>query len=84
MKLVVVDRHEIFCEGLCNILKTVPDVKLKSICGLVPNSIELITRYEPDIIIVDPTTFEDADLISVLQKAVPEAYIIVLTSASDA
>lgn len=79
MKLVVVDRNEIFCDGLCNILKTVPDVKLKSICGLVPNSIELIRRYEPDIIIVDPTTFESTDLISVLQKAVPGAHIIVLT-----
>lgn len=79
MKLVVVDKHEIFCDGLCDVLKNMPDVKLKSICGMVPNSIELITRYEPDIAIIDPATFESADLISIIQKAVPGAHIIVLT-----
>jgi two-component system nitrate/nitrite response regulator NarL len=79
MKVIVVDRHQLFCDGLCRVLENMPKIELESACGTFPNIIEWVIQRKADILFVDPSIFESTDAISRIKQAIPRVRIIILT-----
>jgi len=85
-RLVIVDDHALFREGLASILKPEPDIEIAGLAGSVQEAVETVRKVKPDIVLMDfslpdGTGVEASRL--VLQEH-PQCKIIFLTmSASD-
>ena len=53
MKIVIVDDHVLFREGLASILRVEPDIQVVGLAGSVQETIDLIKTVESDIILMD-------------------------------
>ena len=79
MNLLIIDCHEVFCQGLVKLLQPESHINILSMCGIVSEPVAAIREHKPDIILIDPKLYESIDIISRIQQVVPEARIIVLT-----
>jgi two-component system NarL family response regulator len=53
MKIVIVDDHILFREGLAAIIRSEPDIEIVGQAGTVQESIELARELKPDMILMD-------------------------------
>lgn len=53
MKIVIVDDHVLFREGLASILSVEADIQVVGMAGSVQETIELLKTVEPEIILMD-------------------------------
>lgn len=53
MKLLIVDDHALFREGLASIIRSEPDIEIVGLAGTVREAVELTSRVRPDIILMD-------------------------------
>ncbi len=53
MKLILVDDHVLFREGLAAIIRSEPDIEIAGLAGSVHEAIELARRVKPDVILMD-------------------------------
>jgi two-component system, NarL family, nitrate/nitrite response regulator NarL len=53
MKIILVDDHVLFREGLVSLLKTQPDIQVVGEAGTVQEAIALVNRQQPDIVLMD-------------------------------
>lgn len=53
MKLILVDDHVLFREGLAAIIRSEPDIEIAGLAGSVQEAIELARRVKPDVILMD-------------------------------
>ncbi len=53
MKIVIVDDHVLFREGLASILRGEADIQVVGMAGSVQETIDLIKTVEPEIILMD-------------------------------
>ena len=53
IKLVIVDDHALFREGLASIIQVEPDIEVSGMAGTVQEAIEVVHRLKPDIVLMD-------------------------------
>ena len=85
MKLLLVDKREIFREGLSCLLASQPDIEVVVACGSGTEAIEKVSRLQPDVIILD-TEIEDGspDVVCRIRKSLPNsAQILMLTHSEE-
>lgn len=55
MKMLIVDDHVLFREGLASIIRAEPDMEIAGLAGTVRDAVEMAGRIKPDIILMDFT-----------------------------
>ncbi len=53
MKIVIVDDHNLFREGLAAILRQEADIEVVGLVGTVQDAVESVLRLKPDIVLMD-------------------------------
>lgn len=85
MKLIIVDDHILFREGLAAIIQKEPDIDVVGLVGSVQETVDLVQRVKPDVVLMDfnlpDGTGADATL-KVIQEH-PECKIIFLTMSDN-
>lgn len=81
IKIMVVDDHTIFREGLISLLKQQPDFEVVGEAGLVKEAIEKAVSIRPDLILMDIGLPDGSGLDATRQisRLAPEICIVILT-----
>ncbi len=85
IRLVVIDDHEIFLQGVVRLLNEEPDMTVAASATTVEAGIAAVRAYLPDIVVVD-YILPDGDGASaarVIASAWPQIRVIMLTGAGD-
>ncbi|GIJ79428.1 DNA-binding response regulator, NarL/FixJ family, contains REC and HTH domains [Micromonospora phaseoli] len=86
IRVVLVDDHTLFREGLKEVLGTASDIEIVGAGGSGPEAVELTAEHEPDVLLLDvemPGAGVTATIRQVLGQR-PDTQIIVLTMHDDA
>jgi len=85
MKIIIVDDHVLFREGLASIIRQEPDIEVVDLVGSVKEAIESITRLKPDIVLMDFNLPDGtgADATSRIIQETPDCKIIFLTMSDQ-
>jgi len=86
IRLVIVDDHALFREGLASILRLEPDIEVSGLANSVREAVEVVGRLKPDIILMDFALSDGtgADATRMVLREHPDCKIIFLTmSESD-
>ncbi|MFY0608023.1 MAG: response regulator transcription factor [Cyclobacteriaceae bacterium] len=85
IKLLLVDDHELFLEGIVSLLEDVEGLEIVGRGGDGLEAIELIAETSPDIILADLNmpNMNGTELVKHVKKHNPEIKIIVLTMHDD-
>jgi len=81
MKIILVDDHVLFREGLAAIIRSEPDIEIAGLAGSVHEAIELARRVKPDVILMDHGMPDGTgvDATRVIMKDQPQCKIVFLT-----
>ncbi len=81
MKVLIVDDHILFREGLAGLLRSQADMQVVGECGSVQEAIETVQAVEPDVILMDFSLPDGTglDATRAIINIMPEAQIIFLT-----
>lgn len=85
IKLVIVDDHTLFREGLASIIQSEPDIEIVGMAGSVLESLEVVRRTKPDLILMDYTLPDGtgADATQMILDEFPDSIIIFLTVSEN-
>jgi len=86
IKLVLVDDHALFLEGLASILRLDPEIEITGMAGSVEEAVEVVQNIKPEIVLMDFTLPDGtgADATRRILEKHPECKIVFLTmSESD-
>lgn len=85
MKIVIVDDHVLFREGLAAIVRSEPDIEVIGQAGSVQEAIELMQGSKPDIILMDFGLPDGtgADATRAILREHPECKIVFLTMSEE-
>ena len=81
IRIVVVDDHILFREGLVSIIRSEPDVEIVGQAGTVKEAVEIVASLAPDIVLMDFALPDGTgvDATREIVKKNPECKIIFLT-----
>lgn len=81
MRLLLIDDHIIFREGLASIIRSEPDIEIVGLAGTVREAVEMAVGLNPDIILMDFSLPDGtgADATRLILAAHPNARIVFLT-----
>lgn len=81
MRVLIVDDHILFREGLAGLLRSQPDMEVIGECGTVQEAIETALQLKPHVILMDFSLPDGTglDATRALLPALPETQIIFLT-----
>ena len=82
LRIMVVDEHHLFREGLAHVLAGAPDIEVVASVGDPAAALTQATGYQPDAIIIDPWTPQmgGVDTVVRLHAACPAASLLILTA----
>jgi len=85
MRLLIVDDHVLFREGLASIIRAEPDIEITGLAGTVRDAVEMAGRLKPDIILMDFSLPDGtgADATSQILNAHSSCGIIFLTMSEE-
>lgn len=85
IRLVIVDDHALFREGLASIIRLEPDIEVSGLAGSVQEAVELVQELKPDIVLMDFTLPDGtgADATRMVLKDYPDCKIIFLTMSEE-
>ena len=86
IKLVIVDDHALFREGLASIIQVEPDFEVSGLAGSVQEAVEAVRTLRPDIVLMDFSLPDGngAEATRIVLNEHPDCKIIFLTmSESD-
>ncbi len=85
MKILVVDDHILFCEGLLGLLGRQPDIQVVGEAGSVKQAVEQARRLNPEVILMDYSMPDGTglDAARMILAERPETQIILLTMHDD-
>ena len=85
IRLVIVDDHALFREGLASIIQVEPDIEVSGLAGTVQESVEVVRTLNPDIVLMDFTLPDGtgAEATRLLLKEHPDCKIIFLTMSEE-
>lgn len=85
MKIVIVDDHALFREGLASIMRSEPDIEIVGMAGTVKEAVEISGVAKPDIILMDFTLPDGtgAEATRLILDEQPESKIVFLTISEE-
>ena len=85
IKLVIVDDHIIFREGLATIIRSEKDIQIMGMAGTVREAVDLVIQTKPDVVMMDFTLPDGtgADATSLILSKYPECKIVFLTMSEE-
>ena len=85
IRLVIVDDHALFREGLASIIRFEPDIKVSGLAGSVREAIEVVRDVKPDIVLMDFSLPDGtgADATRMVLGEYPDCKVIFLTMSED-
>lgn len=85
MKLIIVDDHVLFREGLAAIVRSEPDIEVIGQAGTVQEAIEVVLELKPDMVLMDfgLPDGNGADASRAILKEYPACKIIFLTMSEE-
>ena len=85
IRLVIVDDHALFREGLASIIQEEPDIEVSGLAGTVQESVEVVRTLRPDIVLMDFTLPDGtgADATRRVLQEHPDCKIIFLTMSEE-
>ena len=85
IKLVIVDDHALFREGLASIIRLEPDIEVAGLAGSVQEAGEIIRTLKPDVVLMDFTLPDGtgADATRMVLEEHPDCKIIFLTMSDN-
>ncbi len=85
IKILIVDDHVLFREGLASIIRAEPDIAVTGLAGTVRDAVELALMIQPDIILMDFTLSDGtgAEATQLILKAHSNCAIIFLTMSEE-
>lgn len=85
MKIIIVDDHILFREGLASIIRSEPDIEIAGMAGTVREAVELARLNKPDLILMDFSLPDGtgADATSLILGENPECKIVFLTMSEE-
>ena len=85
IKLILIDDHVLFREGLASIIRSEPDIEIAGLAGTVREAVEMAGKIKPDIILMDFMLPDGtgADATHLILKADPNCKIIFLTMSEE-
>ena len=83
IKVLLVDKSEIFLEGLVNVLQHESNIKVVGICHTGLEANRSACKHQPDVVMMDTELSEccGIDIIQLIHTRLPTVNIIVLTSS---
>lgn len=84
-RVLIVDDHPMVRQGLCSLLSQYPDIRVVGQAASGSVALELITKLQPDVVLLDIRLAEVSglDLAHRLRQMEPKSRIIILTSYDD-
>src|SRR5512134_2152995 len=85
MKILIVDDHVLFREGLASIIRSEPDINIAGMAGTVSEAVELARLNKPDLILMDFTLPDGtgADATRMILTEHPKCKIVFLTMLEE-
>ena len=85
IKIIIVDDHVLFREGLASIIRAEPDIEIAGLAGTVRDAVEMAVRIKPDIILMDFTLSDGtgAEATRSILDAHPNCSVIFLTMSEE-
>ena len=85
IRLVIVDDHTLFREGLASIIQSEPDIEISGLAGSVLESLEVVRKTQPDLILMDFSLPDGtgADATQMILDEFPDSIIIFLTVSEN-
>jgi DNA-binding NarL/FixJ family response regulator len=85
MKIIIVDDHILFREGLAAIIRSETDIEIMGQAGSVQEAIELVKTLKPDLVLMDFGLPDGtgADATRAILKEYPQCKIIFLTMSEE-
>ena len=85
IKLIVIDDHILFREGLASIIRSEPDIEIAGMAGTVREAVEMAGKIKPDIILMDFSLPDGtgADATRRILEANPSCKIVFLTMSEE-
>jgi DNA-binding NarL/FixJ family response regulator len=85
LRLVLVDDHALFLEGLASILRLEPDIEIVGLAGSVKEAVEMVHSLKPEIVLMDFSLSDGtgADATRMILDEHPECKIVFLTMSEN-
>lgn len=85
MKLIIVDDHVLFREGLASILRCEPDIEIVGMAGTVNEAVDMVGSVKPDLILMDFSLPDGtgAEATRLILDQHPKCKIIFLTMSEE-
>jgi DNA-binding NarL/FixJ family response regulator len=85
LRLLIVDDHPVFRDGLLGAFATVPGIEVCGASGDGPDAVREADRLQPDVVLMDLNlpTMSGVEATKAIVDASPEAAVLVLTMLDD-
>jgi len=85
IRIVIVDDHALFREGLASIIQLEPDIEVSGMAGSVQEAVEVIHKLKPDLVLMDFVLPDGtgADATRKVLDEHPDCKIVFLTMSED-
>ena len=85
MKIVIVDDHVLFREGLASIIRSEPDIEIAGMAGSVREAVDLSSTIKPELVLMDFSLPDGtgADATRLILSHHPECKIVFLTMSEQ-
>jgi len=85
IKLVIVDDHTLFREGLAAIIQVEPDIEVSGLAGTVQEAVEVVRQLKPDLVLMDFSLPDGtgADATRMVLDEHPDCKVIFLTMSDS-
>lgn len=85
IRVVIVDDHTLFREGLASIIQIEPDIEVSGLAGTVQEAVEIVRKLNPDIVLMDFVLPDGtgADATRLVLREHPDCKIVFLTMSEE-
>jgi DNA-binding NarL/FixJ family response regulator len=84
-RILLVDDHAVFCDGLKTVLGLQPDLEVVGSCGSVREAVEGARALQPDVVLLDVHLPDGSglDAAASIKRERPTTQVVILTSDDD-
>ena len=85
IRVLVVDDHAVFCDGLATMLRIEPDIDVVGKGGSVAEAVQSARILHPDVVLLDVHMPDGSgiDAAALIKKERPQTQVVILTSDED-
>jgi len=85
VKLLLVDKRELFREGLARVLGDQPNMEVVGTCGSADEAIEKAKELQPDVVLIDTELEQNGciEAVAHVSKLLPNTRVLILTHSED-